>query len=172
MAGPIEIDAWQGDIAELEVDALIIGASESLFMTAGPAASVKRHGGTEIEREAVDQGPIAPGGAVVTGGGTLPAPYVIHAVAVGHDRIADPERFRAAIGAALAVAGPLQLHRLAVTLIGTESGALSPDDAAELLVEALSEAPAAVESVVVATIHPAEFAAVAEALARRRAAAR
>ena len=42
MTAPIEIDVWQGEIAELEVDALIVGANESLFMTAGVAASVVR----------------------------------------------------------------------------------------------------------------------------------
>ena len=46
MAAPIEIDVWQGEIAELEVDALVVGSSESLFMTGGAAASVKRLGGT------------------------------------------------------------------------------------------------------------------------------
>ena len=86
MAEPIEIDVWQGEIAELEVDAVVVAASESLFMTAGAATSVKRHAGDEVERAAVEQGPIAPGTAVATSGGDLPAPYVIHAVAVGHDR--------------------------------------------------------------------------------------
>ena len=50
MAGPIEIDVWQGEIAELEVDALVVPANESLFMTSRAAASVKRHGGDAIER--------------------------------------------------------------------------------------------------------------------------
>ena len=104
MTGPIEIDVWQGDIAELEVDALIVGANESLFMTAGAAASVKRRGGSQVERAAVAQGPIAPGHAIVTGGGSLASPYVIHAVAVGHDRIPDPARLRSAVLAALAFA--------------------------------------------------------------------
>ena len=62
----IEIDVWQGEIAELEVDALVVPANESLFMTAGAAASVKRHGGDQIERDAVDQGPGAPGTAIAT----------------------------------------------------------------------------------------------------------
>jgi O-acetyl-ADP-ribose deacetylase (regulator of RNase III) len=33
MAIPIEIDVWQGEIAELEVDAILVPANESLFMT-------------------------------------------------------------------------------------------------------------------------------------------
>jgi O-acetyl-ADP-ribose deacetylase (regulator of RNase III) len=171
MSEPSEIDVWQGEIAELEVDALVVGASESLFMTAGAAAAVKRHGSDAIERAAVDQGPIQPGSAIATGGGTLAAPYVIHAVAVGHDRIGDPARLRSAVAAAIALCPPLQLHRIAVALLGTEYGAFTVDEAADLLVSALVEgaADAGLESVVIATLHPSETHAVAEALARHRA---
>jgi O-acetyl-ADP-ribose deacetylase (regulator of RNase III) len=170
MTEATEIDVWQGEIAELEVDALVVAASESLFMTAGAAASVKRHGGDAIERAAVDQGPIGPGRAVATGGGTLAAPYVIHAVAVGHDRIPDPGRLRSAVDSALALCPPLQLHRIAVSLLGTEHGAFSAEEAAELLVTALVDGAAAagLESVVIATTHPAETLAVSDAVARHR----
>ena len=166
MAEPIEIDIWQGDIAELEVDALVVPASESLFMTAGPAAAVKLHGGDAIERAAVEQGPIAPGNAVVTPGGDLPAPYVIHAVAVGHDRVADRGALAAAARAAMAFAQPLQLRRIAVALLGVEHGAFSPEEAAAVLVPTLRSAAATtpIESIVLATTHPPEAHALAEAL--------
>jgi O-acetyl-ADP-ribose deacetylase (regulator of RNase III) len=172
MAVPIEIDVWQGEIAELEVDALVIGANESLFMTAGAAASVKRRGGASVERDAVDQGPIEPGLVVVTSGGTLPTPYVIHAVAVGHDRVADPDRLAAAIRAAVGLAEPLRLRRMAFAPIGIEHGAFTPADAADVLVRTLVDAAAGtpVESVVVATLHLEETRAVVDAIARHRAA--
>jgi O-acetyl-ADP-ribose deacetylase len=171
MAGPIEIDVWQGEIAELEVDALVVGASESLFMTAGAAASVKRRGGDEIEQAAVQQGPIAPGHAVATSGGSLAAPYVIHAVAVGHDRIGNRAKMKAAIRAALAFARPLQLRRIAVALVGVEHGAVDVDRAADVLVTTLmaGAGDTPLESIVVATAHASETRAVADALARRRA---
>jgi O-acetyl-ADP-ribose deacetylase len=172
MAAPIEIDVWQGEIAELEVDALVIPATESLFMTAGVAASVKRHGGDGIERAAVGQGPILPGKAVATDAGSLAAAYVIHAVGVGHDRIADRARLAAAIRSALDFAEPLQLRRMAFALIGTEHGAFLVTEAAEILLEELTQASATrslPESVVVATAHAAETHAAGEAMARRRA---
>ncbi len=171
MTAPIEIDVWQGEIAELEVDALIVGANESLFMTSGAAASVKRHGGEEIERAAVDQGPIEPGRAVATTGGILAAPYVIHAVAAGHDRIADPERFRSALRAALALCQPLQLHRVAMAPLGTEHGVYQVEEAAALLVETLVAEGVShgLESVVIATAHAGDTRAVGDALARERA---
>ena len=170
MATPIEIDVWQGEIAELEVDALVVGASESLFMTAGPAASVRRHGGDTIERAAVDQGPVTPGEAVATEAGTLAAAYVIHAVGVSHDRIADRARLAAAIRSALSFADPLQLRRMAFALVGTEHGVFSAADAAEILLEELTrerEARSLPQSIVVATANAAETHAAGEALARR-----
>lgn len=172
MAAPIEIDVWQGEIAELEVDALVIGANESLFMTTGAAASVKRRGGASIERDAVEQGPIQPGTVVVTSGGTLATPYVIHAVAVGHDRIADPDRLAAAIRAAVAVAEPLRLRHMAVVPLGIENGSFSPTDAADVVVGTLIDAAAGtpLESIVIATLHADETRAVADAIARHRAA--
>jgi O-acetyl-ADP-ribose deacetylase len=171
MTAPIEIDVWHGEIAELEVDALVVAANESLFMTSGAAASVKRHGGDAIERAAVDQGPIEPGRAVATTGGTLAAPYVIHAVAVGHDRIADPDRLRAAVRSALALCEPLQLHRIAVAPLGVDHGVFPIDEAAELLVASLVADGSAhgIESVVIATANAGESRAVAGALAKERA---
>jgi len=166
MAEPIEIDVWQGEIAELEVDALVVAANESLFMTAGAAISVKRRGGEEIERAAVDQGPIPPGSAVATVGGQLAAPYVIHAVAVGHDRIADPALLAASIRSALAFAEPLQLRRIAIAFLGIEHGAFAPEEAATVVIATLlSEAPTTpIESVVLATLHAPEALVLSDAL--------
>lgn len=168
-AAPIEIAVWQGEIAELEVDALIIGANESLFMTAGPAAGVRRIAGEEVERAAVVQGPTAAGSAIVTPGGNLAAAFVIHAVAVGHDHRADPDLLRSALRAGLDYAEPLQLRRIAVSCLGTERGAFTAEDAAPILIdELLNRSGSLPESAVIATALPSETAAVTAALERAR----
>ena len=172
MGSPIEIDIWQGDLSELEMDALVVSATETLFMTTGPAASVKRHGGEEIERAAVDQGPVPTGTAVVTHAGSLAAGYVIHVVAVGHDRVADPTRLRAAVRSALALAAPLQLRRIAISLPGVEFGVFGVEDAARLLVDVLRTTDTSLESVVVATTNAAETDAASAALVADRTPAR
>ncbi|HEY7332310.1 MAG TPA: macro domain-containing protein, partial [Candidatus Limnocylindria bacterium] len=163
---PIEIDVWQGEIAELEVDAMLVAATESLFMTVGAAASIKRLGGDEIERAAVDQGPIAPGSAVVTKAGSLAAQYVIHAVAVGHDRVAEPRTLASAIRSALAFAIPLQLRRIAVAPLGSETGAFTPEEAAGIIVPALLEAARGtpIESIVLAAPHLPEVRALGDVI--------
>lgn len=170
MAGPSEIDVWQGDIGELEVDAVVVPANESLFMTAGAAAVLKRRGGEGLERAAVEQGPVAVGTAVVTPGGSLPCAYVIHAVGVGHDRLPDRRRLARAIRAALGYAQPLRLRRMAFALVGVEHGAFEPSVAANILIGELSAwepADGHPEAFIVATANPAETRAVAEALAQR-----
>lgn len=173
MAVPIEIDVWQGEIAELEVDALIVPANESLFMTIPVARAVKRRSGEAIERDAVEQGPIEAGSAVVTGGGNLAAPYVIHAVGVGHDLQPDAERVRRALHATLEIAARLGLHRLAMAPIGIDRGVFTADEAAGLLAEVLAERSMSGDplpsSLVVATGGPTEAAAYRAALEPLRA---
>jgi len=171
MAGPIEIDVWQGEIAELEVDALVVSANESLFMTTGVAASVKRHGGEEIERDAIDQGPTESGTAIVTRAGSLAATYIIHAVGVGHDRRGNRERLGAAIRTALGFCEPLQLRRIAFSLIGVEHGTFSAADAAAVLVDsvvATGDGRDLPVGIIIATASAAETRAVVTALAARR----
>lgn len=137
MAIPIEIDVWQGDIAQLEVDAILVPANESLFMTTPIARAVKMRAGEAVELDAVAQGPAAPGSAIVTGGGRLAAPYVIHVVAVGHDLVADEDRLRTSLDAALEQAARLALRRLAAAPIGIERGVFDVERAAAVLGDVL-----------------------------------
>jgi O-acetyl-ADP-ribose deacetylase len=174
MAEPIEIQVWQGEIAELEVDGIVIPASESLFMTAPVAAAVKRVAGDDVERAAVARGPLAPGQALVTPGGRLPTPYVIHAVAVGHDRQPDRDRLASAIDAALAIAEHLGLERLAMAPLGAERGVFTPAESAEVLFGAIAERIRRGDRMpgsMVLTVGPAEaaaFRAAADAFASSR----
>ena len=161
MALPIEIEIWRGDIAELEVDAIVLPANESLFMTAPIAAAVKRAAGDEVESAAVAQGPVSAGIAVVTGGGRLAAPYLIHAVAVGHDLRPDADRLRQATASALRAVERLSLRRIAMASLGTERGVFTATDAAAIVLEeTLAHAERRTgypESVVIAVTRPEEI---------------
>jgi O-acetyl-ADP-ribose deacetylase (regulator of RNase III) len=138
MAVPIEIDVWQGDVAELEVDAIVVPANESLFMTSSVGRALKLRAGETVERDAVAQGPVPAGSAVVTGGGTLATPYVIHAVGVGHELRAERGVLASALDAAFEIAGRLELGRLAMAPVGIERGIFSAEEAAEVLAEVLA----------------------------------
>ena len=137
MAVPIEIDVWQGEIAELEVDAIIVPANESLFMTNPLSQSVKRRAGETVEREAVAQSPVPPGSAAVTGAGNLAASHIIHAVAVGHELKQDRAVLASALNTAFDMSAHLGLPRVAMTAIGVERGVFTADEAAGVLAEVL-----------------------------------
>ena len=53
----MELEVVEGDITELEVDAIANAANNELWMGAGVAGAIKRAGGEEIEREAIAQAP-------------------------------------------------------------------------------------------------------------------
>src|SRR5207247_1749533 len=48
----VELEIAEGDITQLEVDAIANAANDHLWMGAGVAGAIKRAGGEEIEREA------------------------------------------------------------------------------------------------------------------------
>src|SRR5215470_8455118 len=91
----------RGDITDAEVDAIVNAANAELVMGTGVAGAMKRKGGVVIEEEALRQGPIEIGEAVLTVAGNLPATHVIHAVTMGKDLKTDPEKIAAATKATL-----------------------------------------------------------------------
>ncbi|MFX1492647.1 MAG: macro domain-containing protein [Promethearchaeota archaeon] len=70
----------QGDITELETDAIVNAANAQLIMGGGVAGAIRRKGGPKIQEECNKIGSTYVGGAVITTGGNLKAKYVIHAV--------------------------------------------------------------------------------------------
>ncbi|HET8578989.1 MAG TPA: macro domain-containing protein, partial [Methylomirabilota bacterium] len=99
----------RGDITEAEVDAVVNAANAELWMGAGVAGAMKRKGGNVIEEDAMRQGPIEVGEAVLSVAGNLPANHVIHAATMGSDLKTDPEKIAMATKSALALA---EKHRL------------------------------------------------------------
>jgi O-acetyl-ADP-ribose deacetylase (regulator of RNase III) len=77
---PPSIELVRGDITSLDVDAIVNAANEGLQLGAGVAGAIRRKGGPAIQKECDRIGHCETGSAVVTGGGTLPARWVIHAV--------------------------------------------------------------------------------------------
>jgi len=124
----------RGDITEAEVDAIVNAANAGLSMGTGVAGAMKRKGGTVIEEEAVRQGPIEPGEAVLTVAGNLPATHVIHAAALGQDLKTNPERVAAATRSSLALAEKHKLLSIAFPALGSGIGGVLPAQSAEAMV--------------------------------------
>ncbi len=80
------ITVMTGDITKLEVDAIVNAANSSLMGGGGVDGAIHRCGGPDILEECREirkttyPSGMPPGNAVITGGGYLPADYVIHTV--------------------------------------------------------------------------------------------
>ena len=135
--GPADIYLERGDITECEVDAIVNAANGELSMSTGVASTIKRKGGSIVEEEAIRQGPVDGGDAVVTTAGNLPANYVIHAAVMGADLRSSADLIRRATLSCLRRAEDLRLHSVAFPAFGTGAGRVEPKDAAEAMVEAL-----------------------------------
>jgi O-acetyl-ADP-ribose deacetylase (regulator of RNase III) len=120
--GKTLLEVVVGDIALLDVDAIVNAANNELWMGAGVAGAIKRAGGPEIEQEAMRQGPIAIGDAVATGGGTLTARWVIHAAVMGHDLTTDANFIAQATYRTLEVADRISARSVALPALGTGVG--------------------------------------------------
>ena len=70
----------EGDITEVQSDAIVNAANAHLTLGGGVAGAIRRKGGPEIQKECNKIGGTFVGGAVITTGGNLKARYVIHAV--------------------------------------------------------------------------------------------
>lgn len=128
------ISLCQGDITDLDVDAIVNAANNHLWMGAGVAGAIKRAGGQEIEDEAVKKGPIPVGEATVTGAGRLKAKHVIHAAAMGQDLRTDADKIRAATRNSLLRAEELKLRSIAFPALGTGVGGFSLTEAARIMI--------------------------------------
>jgi O-acetyl-ADP-ribose deacetylase (regulator of RNase III) len=133
------IDLWNGDICDLEVDAIVNPANLSLWMSTGVAGAIKRAGGDAIEFAAVRQAPVPLGGAIVTDGGTLAARAVIHAVSLDRDRRSSGPVIEAAVRSAMARAREIEARSLAFPALGTGVGGFPLDEAARITVDTVRD---------------------------------
>jgi len=136
------LELREGDITRLEIDAIVNAANSGLQLGAGVAGAIRRGGGPSVQEECDAIGSCPVGGAVVTGGGDLPARHVIHAVGPIWGRQAPEESDRLLASAAreaIARARERGLGSVALPSISTGTYGFPLDRAAEiLLLEAIA----------------------------------
>jgi len=74
------LELLDGDIAEMQTEAVVNAANARLILGSGVAGAIRRKGGPQIQKECDKIGGTFVGGAVKTTAGNLKAKYVIHAV--------------------------------------------------------------------------------------------
>ncbi len=129
----------KGDITEQETDAIVNAANNELWMGAGVAGAIKRAGGKVIEDEAVKQGPIPVGEAVVTRAGNLRVKYVIHAAVMGRDLATDAAKITDGTKNSLLRAEELGLKSIAFPALGTGVGGFPYTESARVMITTVRE---------------------------------
>jgi len=153
----------QGDISLAKTQAVVNAANTELWMGSGVAGALKKRGGEMIEKEAIAQGPIRPGGCVLTQGGDLSVDYVIHVATMEPGDAAEPRSIRLGTMGALALAKDNKIDSLAFPALGTGVGGVSIGECARVMLPVISrwlrenELPGEVEVILLSEEDSKEF---------------
>jgi O-acetyl-ADP-ribose deacetylase (regulator of RNase III) len=134
---PLTLEILVGDIAAERTDGVVNAANNAFWMGSGVAGALKARGGQKIEADAMAQGPVEPGGCVITSGGQLPASHVIHAAVMGQDLRTSATLIDRATRGALQIAEAHQLRSIAFPALGTGVGGFPPDACARIMIDAI-----------------------------------
>jgi O-acetyl-ADP-ribose deacetylase (regulator of RNase III) len=125
----------EGDLCEQPVDAIVNAANCELQLGGGVAGAIRARGGPRIQAECDEHGPIAVGEAAVTGGGELPARFVIHAASMSLGGSASEESVRSSVRRAFELARERGLRTIAVPAVGAGIAGFPLQRCAEILLE-------------------------------------
>ena len=109
----------QGDLTEMDVEAIVNAANNDLQLGGGVAGAIRRKGGEAIQRECDAIGSIPIGGAAITSGGKLRARYVIHAASMQLGGETTARALRSSTAHALRIASERGLRSIAFPAVGT-----------------------------------------------------
>ena len=113
------LELVEGDITDLEVDAIVNPANAQLQLGGGVAGAIRAKGGPSIQEECNRIGGTPVGTAVMTGAGHLRAKQVIHAVGPQMGEGDEDKKLASAVRAALALADRRGLKSIALPAIST-----------------------------------------------------
>jgi O-acetyl-ADP-ribose deacetylase (regulator of RNase III) len=133
------LELLQGDITEADVDAIVNAANSQLLLGAGVAGAIRRKGGPSIQDECNAIGHCPVGGAAITGGGTLKARYVIHAVGPRMGEGGEEEKLRSATLDSLKRADEKRLASLAFPAVSAGIFGFPIDACARVMLRATHE---------------------------------
>jgi O-acetyl-ADP-ribose deacetylase (regulator of RNase III) len=128
------LELIQGDITDLDTDAIVNAANSALQMGGGVAGAIRRRGGRKIQEECDRIGGTHVGGAVITTGGKLKARYVIHAVGPRKGEGNEEEKLRDATLNSLKIADLHELESIAFPAISTGIFGFPMDRCADIMI--------------------------------------
>lgn len=153
VSGP-KVSFVQGDITKQNTDAIVNAANSELRTGGGVCGAIHAAGGPQIAhecqqiRKTTHPDGVAPGGAVVTSGGDLPAKWVIHAVGPMYDPRKDQsDVLRSAYQESLKRADEVGAKSVAFPAISTGIYGYPLEDAVRTAVDAVRDSDTKVEDV-------------------------
>jgi O-acetyl-ADP-ribose deacetylase (regulator of RNase III) len=130
----------QGDITDMDVDAIVNAANNDLMLGAGVAGAIARKGGGSIQQECNEIGSIPVGYAAITGGGKLKARHVIHAASMGlGDVPTTAKSLRTSTAHSLHLAADRKLKTIAFPAVGTGVSGFPMDECAQIMLKEAAE---------------------------------
>lgn len=144
------IEFLQGDLVEMDTDAIVNAANNDLQLGGGVAGAIRRNGGPQIQAECNEIGTIPVGGAAITSGGKLKARYVIHAASMELGGSTTALALRSSTAHSLRIAAQKGLKTIAFPAVGTGIAGFPMRECAEIMLrEAVKhlEGPTSLEKI-------------------------
>jgi O-acetyl-ADP-ribose deacetylase (regulator of RNase III) len=129
----------QGDLTEMDVDAVVNAANNDLQLGGGVAGAIRRKGGEAIQRECDAIGSIPVGGAAITTGGKLRARFVIHAASMQLGGETTARALRSSTAHALRIAAERGLRSIAFPAVGTGIAGFAIPECARIMLREVVE---------------------------------
>ena len=127
------IEIIQGDLTEMDTDAIVNAANNDLQLGGGVAGAIRRKGGPDIHIECDDVGPVPVGGAAITSGGNLKARYVVHAASMQLGGKTSALSLRSSTAHSLRIAAQKGLKTIAFPAVGTGIAGFPLRECAEIM---------------------------------------
>lgn len=128
-----KIELRQGDLTEMDCDAIVNAANNDLKLGGGVAGAIRRKGGEQIQRECDAIGSIPVGGAAITSGGNLKARWVIHAASMQLGGATTAKALRGSTAHSLRIAAERGLKTIAFPAVGTGIAGFPMKECAEIM---------------------------------------
>src|ERR1700690_2573945 len=144
------VEILEGDLTEMDADAIVNAANNELQLGGGVAGAIRRKGGPGIQKECDEIGTIPVGGAAITSGGKLKARYVIHAASMELGERTHALALRSSVAHSLRIAAQKGLKTIAFPAVGTGIAGFPMRECAEIMLREVAkhfEGPTSLEKV-------------------------
>ncbi|HEX4546443.1 MAG TPA: macro domain-containing protein [Candidatus Acidoferrum sp.] len=129
----------QGDLTEMDTDAIVNAANNDLILGAGVAGAINRKGGDAIQKECDAIGSIPVGYAAITTGAKLKTRFVIHAASMQLGGKTSADSLRQAAMHSLKIANEHGLKSIAFPAVGTGIAGFPLKDCAEIMLRVAAQ---------------------------------